>query len=70
MKKEAMILGTNELGFKETGRILGKFLIFCFIASICITIGYYTNYFLGFVIFCFIFGVGFIIKKKLRAKKK
>ncbi|MCX6746873.1 MAG: hypothetical protein NTU63_01930 [Candidatus Pacearchaeota archaeon] len=70
MKKEAIILGSNNEGFKESGRILGKFLIFCLIASICITIGYYTSYFLGFVIFCFIYGVGFFIRKKMRAKKK
>lgn len=65
---EATILGTNESGFREAGKILGKFLIFCLIASICITIGYYTSYFLGFVIFCLIYGIGFIVRKKLRRK--
>jgi hypothetical protein len=69
MKKEAMILGTNDEGFKESGKVLGKFLLFCLIASICLTIGYYTSYFLGFVIFCLIFGIGFIIKQKVKKKR-
>jgi hypothetical protein len=66
MKKEAIILGTNKEGFKEGGKILGKFLLFCLFLSICLMIYSYIKI-LGIIIF--IVGLILIFKFKKRLKK-
>jgi hypothetical protein len=39
MENKAMILGTNEEGYKEAGKFMMKFFYFCLITSISIVIG-------------------------------
>ena len=50
MEEEIKILGTNQLGFKESGRIVGKFFLLCILMAISLTIYSYVK-FLGILAF-------------------
>ena len=45
MDKKTLILGTNQKGFDETGKIIGKFILLCFLMSISLTIYSYIKFF-------------------------
>lgn len=56
--KEAIILGTNEQGFNETGEFIGKLFLIILIVSLCLVY--------PILLIPFILGIGFYIYRRFK----
>jgi hypothetical protein len=60
-KHQESILGTNETGFKETGELIAKFLIFIICVSFCLV---YNIFFIPLILI-----LGLLIYNKFKDRK-